>query len=229
MAGSSVSTIETLGEAKTEAVTAARYIAIEGPLRVGKSSLAKALAERIHARTLLDTERNPFLEDFYKGAAGAGFRAQMWFLLERYRQLSESAMASSHSPLVADYLFEKDKLFAYLNLTDEEVSVYDLYYQHFKQSVPTPDLVIYLKATPEVLRERIARKAIPAESKISSRYLQEAVRAYDHFFAHYKAADVLVVDTTKVDFVQNRSDLEELLQELSRPVHGTQYFLPLSS
>lgn len=228
MAGSSGSTIETL-ENLRDAVTAARYIAIEGPLRVGKSSLAKALAERIHARTLLDTERNPFLEDFYKGAPGAGFRTQMWFLLERYKQLTGSALATSHSPVVADYLFEKDKLFAYLNLTDEEVGVYDLYYQHFKENVPAPDLVIYLKATPEVLRERIARKAIAAESQISSTYLQEAVRAYDHFFAHYKAADVLVVDTTKVDFVHNRSDLEELLQELSRPVHGTQYFLPLGS
>ncbi|MBI1357234.1 MAG: deoxynucleoside kinase [Acidobacteria bacterium] len=210
-------------------MTAARYIAIEGPLRVGKSSLAQALAERIHARTVLDTERNPFLEEFYKGAPGAGFRAQMWFLLERYRQLSESKLDTSHTPIVADYLFEKDKLFAYLNLTDEEVSIYDLYYQHFKERIATPDLVIYLKATPEVLKERIARKAVPSESKIAMSYLQEAVRAYDHFFAHYKAADVLVVDTTKVDFVHNRKDLEELLQELSRPVHGTQYFLPLSS
>lgn len=208
---------------------AARYIAIEGPLRVGKSSLARALADRIRARTLLDTEQNPFLEEFYKGGPGAGFRAQMWFLIERYRQLSESAIEQSHSPVVADYLFEKDKLFAYLNLTDSEVSVYDLYYQHFKESLPVPDLVIYLKATPEVLRERINRKGLPAEAKISNAYLQETVRAYEHFFSHYKSSDVLVVDTTKVDFVHNKSDLEELLLELSQPVRGTQYFLPLGS
>ncbi|MEZ5393733.1 MAG: deoxynucleoside kinase [Bryobacterales bacterium] len=142
-------------------MSAARYVAIEGPLRVGKSSLARALAERIHARTLLDTEENPFLEEFYKGGPGAGFRTQMWFLMERYQQLSEAGIEHSQTPVVADYLFEKDKLFAYLNLTDEEVSVYDLYYNHFKESLVSPDLVIYLKATPEVLRERISRKGLP--------------------------------------------------------------------
>ncbi len=210
-------------------MSAARYIAIEGPLRVGKSSLARALAERVRARTVLDTEQNPFLGEFYKGSPGAGFRAQMWFLIERYRQLSESAIERSHSPVVADYLFEKDKLFAYLNLTDSEVSVYDLYYQHFKDNLPQPDLVIYLKANSEVLRERINRKGLPSEAKISNAYLQETVRAYEHFFSHYKSSDVLVVDTTKVDFVHNRADLEELLQELSQPVRGTQYFLPLGS
>jgi deoxyadenosine/deoxycytidine kinase len=210
-------------------MSAARYIAIEGPLRVGKSSLARALAERIHARTILDTEANPFLEEFYKGGPGAGFRAQMWFLIERYRQLSEAGIELSHTPVVADYLFEKDKLFAYLNLGDAEVSVYDLYYQHFKECLPSPDLVIYLKATPEVLRDRINRKGLPSEAKISNAYLQETVRAYEHFFSHYKSADVLVVDTTKVDFVHNKSDLEELLEELSQPVRGTQYFLPLGS
>ena len=210
-------------------MSAARYIAIEGPLRVGKSSLARALADRIHARTLLDTEENPFLEEFYKGGPGAGFRTQMWFLIERYRQLSESGIDQSHTPVVADYLFEKDKLFAYLNLADSEVAVYDLYYQHFKEALPSPDLVIYLQATPEVLRERITSKGLPAEAKISNDYLQETVRAYEHFFSHYKASDVLVVDTTKVDFVQNKADLEELLQELSQPVQGTQYFLPLGS
>jgi deoxyguanosine kinase len=207
----------------------ARYIAIEGPLRVGKTSLTRALADRLHARPLLDTEDNPFLDAFYKGAAGAAFRTQMYFLISRFRQLSAVHNSSAHIPVVADYLFEKDKLFAYLNLTDEEVSVYDAYYQHFREQLPSPDLVVYLKASAEVLRERIARKAVPSEAKISSGYLQETIRAYDHFFTHYKASDVLVVDTTKVDFVHNREDLEELLAELSRPVRGTQYFLPLSS
>ncbi len=210
-------------------MSAARYIAIEGPLRVGKSSLARALAERLRARPLLDSEDNPHLEDFYKGSPGAAFRAQMHFLYERYRQLREADLEQTRTAVVADYLFEKDKLFAYLNLTDEEVSVYDGYYQYFKERLPAPDLVIYLKASPEVLRGRIQRKNIPSELKISSKYLQETVRAYEHFFAHFKAADVLVVDTTKVDFVHKESDLEELLQELSRPVRGTQFYLPLGS
>ncbi len=207
----------------------ARFIAIEGPLRVGKSTLAQALAERLHARSILDTEQNPHLDDFYKGLAGSAFRAQMHFLIARFQQLSRSGIEQSQTPTVADYIFEKDKLFAYLNLTDDEVAIYDRYYQYFREHVPTPDLVIYLKASPEVLRERIARKNVPSEAKISSDYLHETVRAYEHFFTHYKASDVLVVDTTKVDFVQNRSDLEELLQELSRPVRGTQFFLPLGS
>ena len=207
----------------------ANYIAIEGPLRVGKSSLAQALADRIHARTLLDSEDNPFLTEFYRGRSGASFSAQMYFLIQRFQQLQAVAADRPLTPIVADYLFEKDKLFAYINLNDEEVKVYNGYYEHFKEQLSSPDLVVYLKATPQVLRERIARKNVPSEAKISDEYLEEVVRAYEHFFSHYKASDVLVVDTSQVDFVQRESDLEELLQELSRPVRGTQYFLPLAT
>jgi deoxyadenosine/deoxycytidine kinase len=212
-----------------EAMSPARYIAIEGPLRVGKSSLAKALAERIHARAVLDSEENPFLDDFYRSQQGSSFRAQMYFLISRFQQLKKIDPERMQTPVVADFLFEKDKLFAYINLNDEEVAVYDGYYREFKELLPAPDLVVYLKATPQVLRERIVRKKVASETHISDEYLQEVVRAYEHFFAHYKASDVLVVDTTQVDFVQKESDLEELLQELSRPVRGTQYFLPLGT
>ncbi len=208
---------------------AARYIAIEGPLRVGKTSLARALAERLRATTIFDTEDNPYLADFYSGSPGAAFRSQMHFLFARYWQLREAGLDRSHLPVVADYLFEKDKLFAYLNLTDQEVAIYDSYYQHFKEQVPAPDLVVYLKASPDVLRERIQRKNVPSEANISADYVHELARAYEHFFAHYTAADVLVVDTSKVDFVRRSTDLDELLQELSQPVQGTQYFLPLGS
>ena len=207
----------------------ARYIAIEGPLRVGKSSLAQALAERIHARTVLDSEENPFLKDFYRGQHGSAFRAQMYFLVNRFQQLSTISASQSQTPVVVDYLFEKDKLFAYINLNDDEVAVYDEYYRHFKEQLAPPDLVVYLKATPEVLRERIVRKNVESEAQISDEYLTEVTRAYEHFFAHYKASDVLVVDTTQVDFVKKESDLNELLEELSRPVRGTQYFLPLGT
>lgn len=207
----------------------ARYIAIEGPLRVGKSSLARALAERIHARTVLDSEENPFLKDFYRGQHGSAFRAQMYFLVNRFQQLSAISSNQSQMPVVVDYLFEKDKLFAYINLNDDEVAVYDEYYRHFKEQLAPPDLVVYLKATPEVLRERIVRKNVVSEAQISDEYLTEVTRAYEHFFSHYKASDVLVVDTTQVDFVKKESDLNELLDELSRPVRGTQYFLPLGT
>ena len=207
----------------------AHYIAIEGPLRVGKSSLALALAERLRAHTLLDSEKNPFLEEFYRGEKGAAFRTQMYFLMSRFRQLQEAGIENSHNPIVADFLFEKDKLFAYINLDDTEVSVYDHYYRHFKEQLAAPDLVVYLKASPQVLRSRILRKNVAAEARISDEYLDEVARAYEHFFEHYKGSDVLVVDTTKVDFVHKQADLDELLEELSRPVRGTQYFLPLGS
>ena len=207
----------------------ARYIAIEGPLRVGKSTLAQALAGRIHARTVLDSEENPFLNDFYRGRHGSAFHAQMYFLVNRFQQLSSIDPSLSQTPVVVDYLFEKDKLFAYINLNDDEVAVYDEYYRHFKEQLAPPDLVVYLKATPEVLRERIVRKNVASEARISDEYLTEVTRAYEHFFSHYKASDVLVVDTTQVDFVQKESDLNELLEELSRPVRGTQYFLPLGT
>ena len=210
-------------------MTPPHYIAIEGPVRVGKSSLARLVAERLRARPLLDNENNPFLKGFYTAQPGSAFRAQMFFLIERYRQLKNASISSSRSPVVADYLFEKDKLFAYINLSDEELGVYDGYYELLKEQLPVPDLVIYLQATPEVLRRRIARKDIQAEANISDEYLREVVRAYEHFFSHYKASDLLVINTTDLDFVERSRDLDELLRGLTQPVKGTQFFLPLGS
>jgi deoxyguanosine kinase len=206
-----------------------RYIAIEGPVRVGKSSLARLVAERLQARVLHDTEDNPFLKDFYAGRPGAAFQAQMHFLIHRYRQLQAAGIQASRTPVVADYIFEKDKLFACITLTDEELAVYERYYDLLKERLPTPDLVVYLQATPEVLRKRIARKDIKSESRISDDYLHEVVRAYEHFFSHYKASDLLVVNTNELDFIERSRDLEELLRGLTQPVKGTQYFLPLGS
>lgn len=210
-------------------MTPPHYIAIEGPVRVGKSSLTKLVADRLHARPLLDNENNPFLKDFYAGQPGAGFRVQMFFLIERFRQLKNASISTSRAPVVADYLFEKDKIFAYINLSDQELGVYDGYYELLKEQLPVPDLVIYLQATPEVLRRRIARKDIRAEANISDEYLHEVVRAYEHFFSHYKASDLLVINTTDLDFVERSRDLEELLRGLTQPVKGTQFFLPLGS
>ncbi len=212
-----------------------RYIAIEGPLRVGKTTLARLLADRLRGRSVLDTEQNPFLREFYEDRPGAALRAQMYFLLERFRQLRDlhPALRDSRSTLVADYLFDKDKIFAYITLNDEELPLYDGYYDLLRAQVPSPDLVIYLQAPPEVLRERIGRKARQTgsgvETAISPEYLEEVVRAYDHFFFHYKAAHLLVINTAEIDFVERREDLEELLRRLTQPVKGTQYFLPLGS
>lgn len=198
-------------------------------MRVGKTSLADALSKRIHAKYLPDSEENPFLEAFYDGVPGAAFQTQMYYLVRRFQQLSGAAVESTRFPIVTDYLFEKDKLFAYINLNDAELGLYDEYYRSFRDQLPAPDLVVYLKASPAVLRDRIARKNIPVEKKISDEYLDEVTRAYEHFFKHYHSSDLLVVDTSKVDFVHNKADLDELLRELTRPVQGTQFFLPLGS
>jgi deoxyguanosine kinase len=205
-----------------------RSIAIEGPIRVGKSTLARVLADRLHARRVFDPEDNPFLADFYKEKPGSAFRAQMYFLIERHRRLNEVQQDGS-APLVSDYLFEKDKIFAYVNLDNEELKLYERYYEMFAAGLKPPDLVIYLQATPEVLRERIAKKKSPAEKQISRAYLEEVVKAYEHFFFRYcySASDLLVINTSEIDFVDRNADLQQLLRRLQEPVKGTQYFLPL--
>ena len=205
-----------------------RTIAIEGPIRVGKSTLARILADRLHARRVFDPEDNPFLADFYREKPGAAFRAQFYFLIERRRRLLETQQSDA-SPVVADYLFERDKIFAYINLDNEELKLYERYFEMFAEGLKPPDLVIYLQATPEVLRERIARKRSPAESQISRAYLEEVVRAYEHFFFRYSSSDLLVINTSEIDFVERNADLQQLLRRLREPVKGTQYFLPLGA
>ena len=204
-----------------------RTIAIEGPIRVGKSTLARILADRLHARRVFDPDDNPFLADFYKEKPGAAFRAQMYFLIERHRRLGEVQQGDSSAPLVSDFLFEKDKIFAYLNLENEELKLYERYFEMFAAGLKPPDLVIYLQATPEVLRERIAKKKLPTEKQISRAYLEEVVKAYEHFFFRYSSSDLLVINTSEIDFVDRSADLQQLLRRLKEPVKGTQYFLPL--
>ena len=205
-----------------------RYIAVEGPIRVGKSTLAEVLAERLHAQRIAEPDDNPFLRAFYDGERGAAFMAQMAFLVRRYEQLKALDVGpNSRRVVVADYIFEKDKLFACLNLTDAELEIYNRYYSEFRALVPTPDLVIYLQATPEVLKKRLRKKGASAESSISDDYLEEVARAYEHFFFHYTASDLLIVNTNDIDFVDRNEDLQELLHKVSEPVRGTQYFLPL--
>lgn len=202
-----------------------RFIAVEGPIRAGKSSLAQVLADTLHARRLTEPDSNPFLDRFYAGQPGTAFPAQMWFLHERYEQLC--GLSDFNTPVVADYLFEKDKIFAYINLSDAELELYNRYYQMFRAELPTPELVIYLQASPEALKQRIRRKGVPGERAISEKYIEQIAAAYEHFFFHYSASDLLVVNTSDIDFVNNNRDLQLLLKRLSEPVQGTQYFLPL--
>jgi deoxyadenosine/deoxycytidine kinase len=205
-----------------------RYIAIEGPVRVGKSSLARIVAEKFNARLFLEPEDNPHLSDFYAGKPGAAFRAQMHFLVQRYLQLCPLGAERPFTPMVADYIFEKDKIFAYINLSDAELSVYNQYYELLRPQIAVPDLVVYLQATPEVLRRRLERKNLEREQQVSDEYLAEVVKAYDHFFFRYSQSDLLVINTSEIDFVEQDSDLQQLLQRLEDPIAGTQYYLPLS-
>jgi deoxyadenosine/deoxycytidine kinase len=207
-----------------------RYIAVEGPIRVGKSTLARVIADRLHAQVVSEPETNPFLGPFYDGDRGAAFQAQFAFLIRRFEQLTALDVGpNSRKIIVSDYIFEKDKLFACLNLSDQELDIYNRYYNNFREQVPTPDLVIYLQATPEVLKKRLKKKGAATESGISEDYIEEVVKAYEHFFFHYTASDLLIVNTNEIDFVDRNEDLQELLRKVSEPVRGTQYFLPLGS
>jgi deoxyguanosine kinase len=207
-----------------------RYIALEGPIRVGKNTLANVIADRLNAQRVLEPEDNPFLRAFYEGQRGAAFQTQFAFLVRRFEQLKALEVGpQSHKTIVADYIFEKDKIFAYINLSDAELEVYNRYYLHFRQQLPVPDLVIYLQASPEVLKKRLRKKNAPSESAISDDYLEEVVKAYEHFFFHYTSSDLLVVNTNDIDFVERHADLQELLRRVSEPIRGTQYFLPLGS
>ena len=207
-----------------------RFIAVEGPIRVGKTTLADLLANRLNGSRIRDDEDNPFLEAFYRDKPGAAFQAQFHFLIHRFKQWRALDLAAQTDRLiVSDYIFEKDKIFAYLNLNDAELRVYNQYYEMFPEQVPIPDLVIYLQATLEVLKKRIEKKNVSFEPRISDDYLQAVVSAYEHFFFHYKSSGLLVIETSEIDFVDRNEQLQELVRRLSQPVTGTQYFLPLGS
>ena len=207
-----------------------QYIAVEGPIRVGKSTLANIIADRLNAQRVIEPEDNPFLRAFYEGERGAGFQAQFAFLIRRFEQLRALEVGpGSRKTVVADYIFEKDKIFAYINLSDPELEVYNRYYQLFREQLPAPDLVIYLQASPDVLKKRLRKKNVSGETAVSDDYIEEVVKAYEHFFFHYSSSDLLVVNTNDIDFVERHTDLQELLRRVSEPIRGTQYFLPLGS
>ncbi len=216
--------------AKIPAYEPPRFIAVEGPVRVGKTTLADILADRLNADRMRDVDENPFLEGFYHEKSGAAFTSQMYFLVERFRQYHAlDVSGSANRTIVSDYIFEKDKIFAYLNLSDAELQLYEQYYQIFAEQVPIPDLVIYLQAKPEMLKKRIEKKNVAFESRISEDYLEAVVNAYEHFFFRYRSSNLLVIETSEIDFVDRNEDLKQLLQRLTQPVRGTQYFLPLGS
>jgi len=208
-----------------------RYIAVEGPIGVGKTSLVDLLSERLGARKLLEVaEDNPFLPHFYKDPRRYAFQAQLWFLLNRFRQQQELAQFDLfRQTLIADYLFAKDKIFAYLTLEDHELALYERVHALLQVRVPTPDLVIFLQASTEALLERIAIRGKAYEREIDRKYLQDLNEAYTHFFFHYTASPLLVVNTSDIDFVNRREDFEDLIKKISETRAGMHYYVPLGS
>ena len=207
----------------------AQFIAVEGPIGVGKSSLVNLLATRFNAVKVLEHIENPFLRDFYKERAGAAFQTQLFFLLNRYRQQRELTQSDLfHQVTLCDYIFAKDKIFAYLNLDDSELMLYERLYAVLSENVPRPDLVIYLQASTRVLVERIRKRHRDYEAEISDKYVEDLNQAYNYFFYHYKETPLLVINTTDIDFVENESDLDDLVAQIGSMGKGVQYYMPMS-
>jgi deoxyadenosine/deoxycytidine kinase len=208
-----------------------QHLAIEGPIGVGKSSVAQLLAERLDATTVLEEWKdNPFLRPFYEGRAGAAFQVEVFYLLSRYRQQQDLQQRNLfQAETVSDYLFEKSRLFAYLNLEDSELAIFERLYALLAESVPKPDLVVCLQAPTEVLLKRIKQRGRAEEAGLSEEYLAEVNRAYNHYFFHYTQTPLLVVNTAAVDFVSRPEDLDDLLKQIRNMGRGTQYYAPLGS
>ncbi len=205
-----------------------RYIAIEGVIGVGKTSLAKLLAERFHARLVLEEpEANPFLEDFYKDPRRYAFQTQMFFLIGRYRDLKERAHPDLFTEgIVADYLFQKDRIFANLNLSDRELTLYNKIAPLLEEEIAAPDLVVYLQASPEVILNRIQQRGRHYERLMEPKYTATLAEAYNYFFFHYREAPLLVVNTDEMNFVDRRSDLEDLILRIAEHKEGVAYVNP---
>ncbi|MGE5246734.1 MAG: deoxynucleoside kinase [Verrucomicrobiota bacterium] len=208
-----------------------RYIAIEGPIGVGKSSLAKLLAQKFESRLVKEeVAHNPFLERFYENPRKYAFQTQLYFLLSRYRQQKELAQGDLfETGVVCDYILAKDKIFALINLEDDEVQLYESIYKLLVSTLPRPDLVIYLQARAEVLLSRVRKRGIAYERNISLDYLKTLSDAYNEYFFHYNETPLLVVNTSEIDFVESARDLEHLVREVKSVKRGTQHYIPLGS
>lgn len=218
-------------EAKTISPTHPRYIAVEGAIGVGKTSLARFLADVFKGKLILEeVEKNPFLERFYEDREKYAFQTQIFFLLSRYRQMREFMQGSLFEQwVVSDYILQKDKIFAYINLEDDELQLYETLYRLLGGNIPKPDLVIYLQAKPEILMQRIRKRNQEYERNISLDYLKTLSEAYNEFFFHYVDTPLLVVNTSEIDFVESPRDLEHLIKEIKSIKKGVQHYIPLGS
>jgi deoxyadenosine/deoxycytidine kinase len=212
-------------------VAESKYIVVEGPIGVGKTSLAIRLAEVLGARTVFErSEDNPFLSNFYQSREIYAFQTQIFFLLNRYQQQKELVQQELFAQnTVSDYLFQRDRIFAQLNLTSDELSLYEKVYQLLNPRVPTPDLVVYLQARIDVLLRRLKKRDRLYERGLSAEYLKEVVEAYNSFFYHYEETPLLVVNSSEIDFVESPTDLADLVKEIRGVKKGVQHYIPLGS
>jgi len=208
-----------------------RYIVIEGPIGVGKTSLAGLLAKEFNARMVVEEpEENPFLKQFYQDRKKYAFQTQLFFLLNRFQQQKEIAQLDLFNQVtVSDYLFAKDRIFASINLDDHELALYMQIYQLLKGQIPTPDLIIFLQAKPEILLHRIRSRGHSYEKEIELDYLKILTEAYNYYFFHYDQSPLLIVDTSEIDFVKRKEDLSQLIREVKQMRKGTSYFIPKRS
>jgi deoxyguanosine kinase len=206
-----------------------RHIAIEGPPAAGKSALAERLGTRLDTAVVLDEADNPFLTDFYNGRPGAAFQAQLFFTLSRHRQQASLRQSDLFSQAtVCDYVFDRDKIYAYLNLDDNELFIYQRLYELLTQDVPTPDLAIYLQTPTDVIRRRLRERAReqPDVAALGDSYIRELSEAYNHFFFHYTATPLLVVETSQIDARWEDEALDELVKQIRSLTGGTRYYVP---
>ena len=205
-----------------------RHVAVDGPIGVGKTSLVERLARRYESTAVYEDVQNPFLEDFYRDKKGAAFRTQMFFLMSRYDQMKTLAQGDLFHPLIlTDYTFAKDKIFAYLNLDDAELRVYDRLYALLAESIPKPDLVVYLQGDPDILLKRIKARGRLFEKGLSPEYLRDVIEAYNYYFYHYRDTPLLVVNTNEIDFVHRTDDFDDLLVQISQAKPGIQHYVSL--
>jgi len=212
-------------------VKSARYIVVEGPIGVGKTTLARLLAEEFTARTVLEqVEENPFLRKFYEEPTAFAFQAQLFFLLSRYRQQRQLAQQDLFNQnTVADYLFAKDWIFAQANLESDELALYRQLFGLLDSRLPKPDLVVYLQARADVLVERLRKRDRDYERRIAPEYIERIAEAYRDFFFYYEETPLLVVNSSEVDFVAHSDELADLVREIRSMGQGVQHYIPLGS